>query len=69
MTEAMVLAAVCGAVLTSGLVLGVHAFLRRDRPPAGPPPWLRRVVIRALRGRSRNRAEQRRYQIDRKSVV
>ena len=41
MTEAMVLAAVCGAVLTSGLVLGVHAFLRRDRPPAGPPPWLR----------------------------
>ncbi|HLU45363.1 MAG TPA: type II secretion system F family protein [Natronosporangium sp.] len=63
MTEAMVLAAVCGAVLTSGLVLGVHAFLRRDRPPAGPPPWLRRVVIRALRGRSRNRAEQRRYQI------
>jgi Flp pilus assembly protein TadB len=63
MTEVMVLAALSGAVLTTGLVLGVRAFLRTPDRPSGPPPWLRRLAVRLLRGRSRNRAEQRRYQI------
>lgn len=64
MTPERVLAALSGALLVSGLILGVRAFVSPPpRRPTGPPRWLTRAAQRALRGGGRSRAEQRRYQI------
>jgi len=56
-----VLAALSGAVLVGGLVLGVRAVTARADRPSGPPAWLVAVATRLWRGRGRTRADQRRY--------
>lgn len=62
-TPVTVLAALAGAALVTGLLLGVRAFTAPPRASTGPPPWLVAAATRAWRGRGRTRGEQRRYQI------
>lgn len=63
MTANAVLAALSGAILAAGLLLGVRAFTARPDTPTGPPPWLVAAATRAWRGRGRTRSEQQRYQV------
>lgn len=58
-----ILAALFGAVLVAGLILGARALTAPADAPTGPPRWLAAVAGRVWRGRGRNRSEQRRYQI------
>lgn len=68
-TPVTLLAALSGAVLVGGLVLGVRALFPPPGAPAGPPPWLMAAGSRLLRGRGRTRADQRRYQLALGSAV
>jgi Flp pilus assembly protein TadB len=61
MNTATVLAALAGAVLTAGLLLGVRAFTTPPGAPTGPPAWLVTAAAGAWYGRGRTRADQRRY--------
>ncbi|HEY8472092.1 MAG TPA: type II secretion system F family protein [Natronosporangium sp.] len=62
MNSVTILAAAAGAILVTGLVVGVMAF--RPAPgPARPPGWLVTVGNRLLRGGGRTVADQRRYQL------
>lgn len=63
MTANAVLAALSGAILAAGLLLGVRAFTARPDTPTGPPRWLVAAATRAWRGRGRTRSEQQRYQV------
>lgn len=63
MTANAVLAALSGAILAAGLLLGVRAFTARPDTPTGPPPWLVAAATRAWRGRGRTRSEQQRYRV------
>jgi len=50
----IVLAALAGAAIATGLVLGVRELIGRARPPGGPPP--RRTFAGSLSDRSRRQA-------------
>jgi len=63
MTQTQLLAAVCGALIAGGLVLGVRAFLPAPPGPTGPPSWLVDLGRRLWRGRGRTLADQRRYRL------
>jgi Flp pilus assembly protein TadB len=63
MNTVQVLAALSGAALVGGLILGVRAFTAPPGAPAGPPRWLAAAARRAWRGRGRTRDAQRRYRI------
>lgn len=63
MTQVTVLAAVFGALLAGGLVLGVRALTAPADAPTGPPAWLVAVARRVWNGRGRTAAQRRRYRI------
>jgi Flp pilus assembly protein TadB len=63
MTTVHVLAAVCGALLVTGLIVGVRAVMGAPVRSSGPPPWLVNTGRRLWRGRGRTLAEQRRYRV------
>lgn len=63
MTPTQLVAAVCGALIVGGLVVGVRAFMAPPPGPTGPPPWLVDLGRRLWRGRGRTPADQRRYRL------
>ncbi|HLU33756.1 MAG TPA: type II secretion system F family protein [Natronosporangium sp.] len=63
MTSLTLLAAVCGAVLTAGLVLAVWAFRAPPRPAGAPPSRLREAAAVLWRGRGRTPADRRRHRV------
>jgi Flp pilus assembly protein TadB len=63
MTAVTLLAALSGAILVGGLVLGIRALSIPARAPTGPPVWLVGAASRLWRGRGRTRSDQQRYRI------
>jgi Flp pilus assembly protein TadB len=61
MNPTALLAALSGAVLAGGLLLGARAVTARPGPPARPPAWLVTAATRLWRGPGRTRADQRRH--------
>jgi Flp pilus assembly protein TadB len=57
------LAALSGAILVGGLVLGTWALTARAQTPTGPPAWLVATTTRLWRGGGRTRSDQQRYRI------
>lgn len=62
-TAHTVLAAVCGAMLTTGILLAVREVVAPPATHGRPPGRLARLAARLWRGRGRTAAEQRRYRV------